>query len=179
MTNRYNNGLIYKIVCKDPTITEIYVGSTCNFYRRTAQHKQECMSITHKSYNYYKCKFMRENGGWDNWSMVEIKKFPCETKRELELEERKYIEELKPTLNKNTPTRTNKEWYEANKERLLEVNKKWKEDNKDYIMQQNQVYRDKNKAKIQESIVCGCGKVYTKQNKKRHEKTKKHLDYIQ
>ena len=163
MTNRYNNGLIYKIVCKDSTITDIYVGSTCNFYRRTAQHKQECMNIKRHEYNYYKNKFIRDNGGWDNWTMIEIKKFPCNTKRELELEERKHFEELKPTLNKNIPTRSGKEWYETNKESLLKVKKKWKENNKDYIIQQNQVY----------------GKIYTKQNKKRHEKTKKHLEYLE
>jgi predicted GIY-YIG superfamily endonuclease len=40
--------LIYKLVCSDPTITEIYVGSTTNFNERKRGHKKTCYTEINK-----------------------------------------------------------------------------------------------------------------------------------
>ena len=40
--NKFSNSCIYKISCKDTTITECYVGSTCDFKRRKIDHKSYC-----------------------------------------------------------------------------------------------------------------------------------------
>jgi hypothetical protein len=42
---------------------------------------------------------IRENGGWEMFNMIEIKKFSCDTKREAEAEEDKVMRELKATMN--------------------------------------------------------------------------------
>jgi predicted GIY-YIG superfamily endonuclease len=48
----YSKALVYKLECKDPDITDIYVGSTCNFNRRKQQHKKNCMNENDRDYNY-------------------------------------------------------------------------------------------------------------------------------
>ena len=99
---RYQNGLIYKICCLDPEIKDIYVGSTCNFKRRKHEHKSRIVCMNDKQYKY---EFIRDHGGWENWQMVQIESFPCDTKRELETRERFWLESLGATLNKSIPTR--------------------------------------------------------------------------
>jgi hypothetical protein len=93
-------------------------------------------------------KYIRENGGWYEWSMVKIKDFPCNLKCELECEERVEIERIgfENCLNKTIPTRTKKEWRFENKEKKAEYNKKYRAENKEKIKQ----YRDKNKDRIVE-----------------------------
>ena len=70
----YQNTIIYKIVCNDLTITESYVGSTTDFRRRKSQHKSSCNTINNSKYNQKNYIFIRENGGWENWTMLEIEK---------------------------------------------------------------------------------------------------------
>ncbi len=38
----YSKTIIYRIVCKDLSITECYVGHTTNFTKRKCQHKNDC-----------------------------------------------------------------------------------------------------------------------------------------
>tara|TARA_R110002072_G_scaffold33083_1_gene100368 strand:+ start:985 stop:1569 length:585 start_codon:yes stop_codon:yes gene_type:complete len=116
----YSKGLIYKICCKDPNIKDIYVGSTTNFKARKYENKSRCNNENGKHYNLKVYKFIRDNGGWDNWDMVVIKEFSCENKRQLEREQRKQLEELNATLNNNIPTRTHKQYREDNKEEIKE-----------------------------------------------------------
>ena len=40
---------IYKLCCKNPEITNIYVGSTKNFTRRKHQHKNNCINENAKN----------------------------------------------------------------------------------------------------------------------------------
>ena len=37
---KYENAVVYKLCCDDPEITDIYVGSTCNFKVRKHGHKK-------------------------------------------------------------------------------------------------------------------------------------------
>ena len=46
----YSNTIIYKITCKNPSISELYVGHTTNFVQRKHAHKQGC--VNEKSSNY-------------------------------------------------------------------------------------------------------------------------------
>jgi hypothetical protein len=36
---KYEKAVVYKLCCDDPEITDIYVGSTCNFKVRKWNHK--------------------------------------------------------------------------------------------------------------------------------------------
>ena len=86
----YKNSIIYKLHCKDLSVKKVYIGSTTNFRSRKSQHKRACANPN----NIYIYQFIRNNGNWDNWFMTQLCEFPCNNKRELESEERRYIEEF-------------------------------------------------------------------------------------
>ena len=68
----YNKTVIYKIVCKDESITDVYVGSTTNFNARKSGHK----SASVRFHNVNRLKHRKlyitiyENGYWENWNML-------------------------------------------------------------------------------------------------------------
>ena len=100
----YSNTIIYKIICNDHSVTDIYVGHTTNFVKRKYQHKTLCN-------NNFKLKIydvIRQNGGWDNWSMVEIAKYCCQDVTEARIREQEHYELLKPTLNTVNPISSSK-----------------------------------------------------------------------
>lgn len=99
----YSKTIIYKIVCKDPTITSFYIGSTTNFTKRKYCHKICCNNENNKKYNFQIYQTIRNNGGFENWSMILIEDFPCENKREAEKREQYWKDELKPDMNKKNP----------------------------------------------------------------------------
>jgi len=148
--SNYENGLIYKLCCKDTNITDIYIGSTTSFRHRKAKHKSDCNNEKRKSYNCNVYKFIRENCGFEKWDMVLVEYFPCKTKLELEKREREIIEQLKPNLNRQIPTRTKKEYYDNNKEKNKQKIKEYYEENKEQILEKIKEYRDNNKEKIKE-----------------------------
>jgi hypothetical protein len=146
----YENALIYKLVCNDINITEIYVGSTTNFTVRKDSHKTKCSNELSKSYNFKVYQYIRANGVWSNWSMIEIEKFPCTDSLEARKRERYWIETLKATLNCNIPSRTKSERYLDNKEQIAEQSKIYREANKEQLAEQKKIYNDTNKEQIAE-----------------------------
>tara|TARA_R110000765_G_scaffold242740_1_gene345238 strand:+ start:43 stop:468 length:426 start_codon:yes stop_codon:yes gene_type:complete len=117
----YSNACIYKIVCKDTNVKEIYVGSTTNFRVRLNGHKSSCCNKKSAKYNYKSYEFIRNNGGWDNWEMVKIKDvINCLDRYSIKKAERELIDELKPSLNITTPNRTTTDWRNDNKDRVRE-----------------------------------------------------------
>jgi hypothetical protein len=177
----YAKTIIYKLVNYDyPDL--VYVGSTTNFTKRKQHHKNCCHNEKNKNYN---CKVyvnIRENGGWENWNMIKICDCPCNNKREAEQEEDKYMIELKANMNMKRASRTQKQYYEDNKERIQEYKKQYQEDNKDNKQEYDKKYRETNKENIKEKknekIKCECGCDVNKQNLKQHQKTKKHMDLM-
>ena len=73
----YSNTIIYKIVCKDLNIKDLYVGHTTDFKRRKSEHKGNTTNSKGVPYKLKLYEKMRANGGWDNWDMIEIEKFSC------------------------------------------------------------------------------------------------------
>ena len=127
----YQNTEIYKIVCDDLTVKYCYVGHTTDFTNRKYNHKSRCNNEKSKKHNYKIYTTIRENGGWDNWTMVLIEKYPCENKQQAEQRERFWYEELNADLNMIRPHMTkedrkearkeyDKEYYQANKEKRKE-----------------------------------------------------------
>ena len=101
----YNNTVIYKICCNNPDITEVYVGHTTNFLNRRYQHKNLCNSEKNERRNRKVYKFIRENGGWNNWNMLVIEKYPCNNGIDAESRERFHYEKLNSKLNTQNPGR--------------------------------------------------------------------------
>jgi len=128
----YLQTVIYKIEHKENKEL-VYVGSTTNFYRRKSQHKSNCKKNT-KNYKLY--TIILENGGWKSFEMLEIKKFPCNNKRESEVEEERCRIELKATMN------THKAFVAETKQ---EYDRIWYNDNRDKIAKQKIAYREAKK----------------------------------
>ncbi len=148
----YANTIIYKIVCNDLTITNCYVGHTTNFTKRKAQHKESCSTTTGAHYNYKIYTIIRENGGWSNWSMIEIEKFPCLDANEARARERHWYELNNSTLNSRQPSPTKAE-----------------------IIQYLSLYSQQ---RNREKYTCDCGGNYSDQHKQRHFKTTKHINFV-
>ena len=94
--------------------------------------------------------------------IILIKDYPCNSRKELEIEEGKY-HRGNECINKNVAGRTKQEYREDNKEKK----KIYYEKNKDIINEQKK-----------EKINCECGGNYTRSVKARHFKTKKHQSFI-
>ena len=96
----YSETTIYKISCKDDTIKDVYVGHTTNFNVRKYHHKNACNNFK-IDLNIYKT--IRDNGGWDNWNMVEIAKYNCKNATEARIKEQEHYEMIKSSLNSCRP----------------------------------------------------------------------------
>jgi hypothetical protein len=193
----YANTIMYKIICNDINITDCYIGHTTNFKTRKNSHKSKCNNINSKAFNLIVYQFIRDNGGWDNWSMIMIEEYNCNNKLEATKRERELIEELKATLNKVIPSRTSKEYYEDNKDIIKEYHKEYYEDNKNIIKEKEKKYRESNKDIIKErkkeyyednkdkinekhkkKFNCECGSYFRVSDKSTHFKSKKHQNYL-
>lgn len=165
----YNKSYIYKLCCNDINVKDLYVGSTTNFKQRKRLHRSACKTETNKSYNVKVYKFIRENGGFENWSMILITEFNCNNKLELLREERKHIDELQSSLNCKKPTRTRKE-YQI--ECLKPYQKQYRIDNKEKIKEKNKKYN-------LEKLGCRfCKCDISKKHFKEHCMRKKHLKNV-
>ena len=96
----YSNTIIYKICCKDESITDVYVGHTTNFIQRKYAHKIASNNLNNalKIYN-----VIRLNGGWENWDMVEIAKYSCKDSIEARIKEQEHYNNMKACLNSCPP----------------------------------------------------------------------------
>ena len=133
----YSNTIIYKIVCNDLLVTDCYVGNTTQFRQRKSHHKRNCSNSNSKKYNIPLYKFIREHGFWENFSMIEIEKYPCTDGNEARSRERFYFDLLNANLNKIKPLIT--------KEELKQMNKEYKQ--KELYKENQKIYRDNNEEK--------------------------------
>ena len=189
----YQNGLIYQIVCHDVNVKECYVGSTTNFVKRKSAHKSTCNNANGKCYNLNVYKFIRENGGWDNWNMVLIEYYACDNNLDLHKRERYYVESKHAALNKNIPTRTlkeyrvdnketisqkKKEYCDAHRESIAHYNKNYKIANVESVKLLKRKYYVSNKEALLTKHICICGGSFKTMNRTHHTKTKKHVKFL-
>ena len=178
---------IYKLICKDNTITEFYVGSTKDIKNRMRIHKLDCENKKLKLYNY-----INENGGWDNWTYEIIKEVDVDDRKKYEIEQ---IELLKPTLNSVKPFlgttaeyRKSKQWREkcrnhAQKETTKQKRRERDTKNREKLREQIYNYRHANPDKFiiyseryNVPVECECGTIIINKAKlPRHRKTAKHI----
>ena len=186
----YSQTIVYKLCCKDTTITDMYIGHTTNFNQRKHNHKKNCCNENSKNYNLNVYKFIRNYGGWNNWSMIQLEEFNCNNSREAAVRERYWIDLLKPNLNCISPFTSKEEknlqkknWYEENKdyilhkvkqnyeenkEQKLEYQKQYAQEHKEEITEKQKEYREKNKEKLSEQK-----KEYRQKNKEEAAKANK------
>ena len=96
-------------------------------------------------------QMIRENGGWNNFRMIEVEKYPCADKREAEKIECEVMIELKASMNTKISYLTDedrinnqKEYTMKHTEEKKEKDKKYYEINKDL----KKLYREKNNEHI-------------------------------
>ena len=117
---------VYKLKCKDTNITEFYIGSSIDFDGRIKTHYYDCCNKSSSHYDINVYKFIRDNGGYDNWEFEVIKEYKFITKKELTINEQYYLDNLKPQLNGRNAfghdlLANKKKYYKNNK---VKINKK-------------------------------------------------------
>ena len=189
----YSKTVIYKIVANDLSITDCYVGSTTDFVRRKAGHKSICTNEKGRDYNLKVYKTIRDNGGWAEWCMVEIEKYPCNDVNEATSRERYWFEILNSDLNSQYPQRSKAEFYKDNRDRKLLYQKQYRKDHIDEItkyeeehknersLKSKQRYdnnRDEMMIRARETCICQCGNHYSYNGKTNHSRTIFHKHYM-
>lgn len=165
----YTKSCIYRFIYNDITY---YVGSTTNMKQRKSRHKYDTNNVKSEKYDMKLYKFIRENGGWENWEMILVQDYPeCKSSDELRKYEREHYEFYKPSLNLRIPYITEEEIIKRD-----EINHKlYRETNRDKIKQYNDEHKEKNNAKE----TCICGGKFSHINRVRHTKTLKHIKFIE
>ena len=176
----YQLGKIYRIVCNTTGLT--YYGSTCekNLSSRLSHHKSVYKQYLNQNHHFITSFEIIKN---NNYVIVLVENYPCNSKDELHSRERFYIENNE-CINKNIPTRTINEWIEENKDRVTEQKKKYYnankqtflekraqyyQSNKEHIIEHNKQYRKEHKDDLAEKK-----KRYYKKNKEVIGEKKKH-----
>lgn len=168
----YLNTLIYKIVCKDLNVTDKYIGHTTSYKDRKREHKSRC----NKQYSRPIYKTINDNGGWNNWEMIEIEKFPCNDANEARMRERYWYEELNSNLNVRCPIITDYKEYRHiynTSECRVEYMKIYNQNLTEKQKQNKNEYEKKWKSK---SYTCECGAIILNACKNQHFKSSKHLN---
>ena len=118
----YSNISIYKIQhVNDETL--LYVGQTTDFTKRKSAHKSRATKSKMNDCKLY--SMIRDNGGWDMFNMIEVKKFPCTNKKEAEAEEDRVMRELKATLNSNSSENGDHTFKSSNQEFQERIRKEY------------------------------------------------------
>jgi hypothetical protein len=99
---------IYKIE-NNTDKDQFYIGSTLNLSRRKSHHKK---NVKNKVGKLYWCKlyvYIRNHGGWDNFTFTKIDEIEINLLSEGTQYEQSIINELKPTLNSIKANKTYKD----------------------------------------------------------------------
>ena len=121
---KYENTIIYKIVCLVPDINNIYVGYTTDIIRRKYYHKIKSLDPKNNKYKLY--HFINKHGGFNNFDIIEIRKYPCMNNNEAKSQQYKYIKLLNADLNSNnviSKTNNVKAFSNENEHRLINIEK--------------------------------------------------------
>ena len=101
---------------------------------------------------------IRDNGGWDNFRMIEVEKYPCSDKREAEKRENEIMKELKASMNMQQSYVSEeekkekhkiyiKEYYGLNKNILAKKQKEYDKTRIEFIKTYKKEYHEINKDK--------------------------------
>jgi hypothetical protein len=150
--------MMYKITCED--IPEyIYIGCTVNFRQRKCTHKTTCNKEDVIGHNRKLYTTIRENGGWENWTMSPIETYECETKIQAHMRETALMDIYKSNLNsvvsfrseeeKKTMCQTYKQQYcKDNANTIIEKQRQYRKDNANAIIEKQRQSRQENKKAV-------------------------------
>jgi len=124
----YSKSVIYKIVCKNISVSYTYIGSTTNWYNRKALHKSDYYNVSSPRHKLQIYEFIRNNGDWNNFVMILVEEFSCENKRQLDQREQYWKEIYQDNIGINRSF--------ISSEQKIELNKQYYKENKEEIKQQ-------------------------------------------
>ena len=148
MDNKYQKGTIYKIT--DIGYNKCYMGSTCEkLCHRMARHRQKYKQFLNNPKQFISSYDLFNEYGVENCKIELIEYYKCDTLQELRRREGEHIKNNE-CVNKCVAGRTDKEYYEDNKDKILEQTTEYQKQNKDRIKKQDKEYYVSNKDKINE-----------------------------
>ena len=182
MINKYQNSKTYKIT--DRAYTKCYIGSTVEYLsNRMAKHRYDYKKWCDCKKGYCRSFDLFEEFGIDNVIVELIEKYPCEDKEELHAREGHYIKNTE-CINKNIMGRTDQEYHQDNRDKILKQVKEYSKANKEHKAQYLKSYyknnpdvREKQKEQQKQQITCECGCVLQKKAQSKHLKSLKHQNY--
>jgi hypothetical protein len=105
-------------------------------------------------------KYIRDNGGWDNWAMELVQYYPTDDKLKLFKKEGELIRELGATLNSKIAGRTKAEYCQDNKLTLANKKNEYYKNNREDIINRIRNYCENNKP-----IIALRGKIWRENHK--------------
>ena len=177
----YKNGKIYTIRChSDPSL--VYVGSTAStLTRRMSNHRSHRSLWLQGKKNFITSLEILK---YDDCYIELYEHYPCSSKIELHKREGEIIRELQ-CVNKIVPCRETKESQKECRKKYAEAykikSKQYYNTNRDKILENVANYKEQNREKIgiknQEKVCCDvCGIEVLKMNFPRHTRTPKHQE---
>jgi hypothetical protein len=120
------------------------------------------------------------------------KQYRLENKDKLTEQKKQYYEQNKEKIteknkryreqNRDEISEQRKQYYEQNKEKVAVQNKRYCEQNKGKKAERDRKYYEENKEQIAErmkqKIICECGSILRKSDFPRHQRSKKHQDFL-
>ena len=178
MSNKYQNGKIYKIV--DVGYNKCYIGSTCEeLCQRMARHTACYKLYVKGKYNKARSFELFDIYGVERCKIELIENYNCDNKEELRQREGHHIETTK-CVNKYVAGQTKDKYHQDNYEHFKVLSKKHYEDNRDKYLELRKINHNENRerdlqrskehyqkhkdtitAKRAEVAVCGCGSHFT------------------
>ena len=143
-TKDYSKAQIYCI--RNSDTDDIYIGSTCqNLSQRMAQHRLDKRRANQQNRLLY--KLMNEIDE-SKFYIEQLEEYPCENVNQLRKREGELIREQKPSLNMRIDRRTDREYYEDNKQKINQHNKEYYESNKEYFNEWMKQYHEDHKEEV-------------------------------
>ena len=138
----FNRRTMFVIYCiyNDIYPNHFYVGHTKNFKNRKKDHKNRCNNPTNERYNLKVYQFIRENGGWENWTMELLEDLGDITEDDAEFREEYWRVFLQADLNSYRAYRTEQERIQQKKD----LCKAWKIENREHDLERMSDWRKAN-----------------------------------
>ena len=92
----YAEMIFYKICCSSTNITKVFIGHTTNVNQRKHILKKQTQSETYCS---DMIEFIKNSGGWENWSLQILEKYECKTHIDIVLREIYHTDALNQKMN--------------------------------------------------------------------------------
>ena len=125
---KLQNGKIYVIIC-NKTGLKYYGSTTISLSMRLSIHKYMMNKTTN---NLSSFEVLKNN----DYKIELVENFPCQSKDDLFEREKYYIQNNECT-NKRIPSRGIKEWYNDNKNEILQQKKEYYQSNKEILKQKS------------------------------------------